>query len=196
MSARSLNKAMVIGNLTRDPELRYTPQGTAVCTFGVASNRGWTTDTGEKKEETEFHRVVAWTKLAELCSQLLFKGRRVYVEGRLQTRQWNDKENNQRQTTEIVITDMIILDNKRAEDGAGVTPSAPADISSTPAEMPVVDISKEKEEAPVKPEPVKKEALVKDKVPAKKVEAKVDDKKAKPEGEEITSEDVSKDIPF
>ena len=116
MAARSLNKAMVIGNLTRDPELRYTPQGTAVCTFGVASNRGWTTDTGEKKEETEFHRVVAWTKLAELCSQLLFKGRRVYVEGRLQTRQWNDKENNQRQTTEIVITDMIILDNKRADD--------------------------------------------------------------------------------
>ena len=184
MSARSLNKAMVIGNLTRDPELRYTPQGTAVCTFGVASNRGWTTDTGEKREETEFHRIVAWTKLAELCSQLLFKGRRVYVEGRLQTRQWNDKENNQRQTTEIVITDMIILDNKRAEDGGGVSP----------AEMPVVDISKEKKEMPVKA--VKKDAPVKDEAPAKKAEAKVDDKKVKSEGEEITSEDVSKDIPF
>ncbi|MBU1127376.1 MAG: single-stranded DNA-binding protein [Patescibacteria group bacterium] len=182
MAARSLNKAMVIGNLTRDPELRYTPQGTAVCTFGVASNRSWTTDTGEKKEETEFHRVVAWTKLAELCSQLLFKGRRVYVEGRLQTRQWNDKENNQRQTTEIVITDMIILDNKRADD-ANLSSSAPTpDVSE---EMPVVDISKEAEEAPIK-----------DKALVKKTAAKADDKKAKPEGEEITSEDVSKDIPF
>ena len=69
--ARSLNKVLLIGNLTKDPELRYTPQGTAVCTFGIATNRGWTTDSGEKKEDTEFHRVVAWNKLAELCSQLL-----------------------------------------------------------------------------------------------------------------------------
>src|SRR2546426_501881 len=77
MAVRSLNKVQLIGNLTRDPELRYTPQGTAVCSVGLATNRSWTTDTGEKREETEFHRIVAWNKLAELCSQLLAKGRKI-----------------------------------------------------------------------------------------------------------------------
>lgn len=112
--ARSLNRVELIGNLTRDPELRYTPQGTAVCTFGVATNRTWQTDNGEKKEDTEFHRVVAWNKLAELCSQLLTKGRKVYVEGRLQTRSWTGQDGAQKSTTEIVINDMLILDSKRA----------------------------------------------------------------------------------
>lgn len=111
--ARSLNKVLLIGNLTRDPELRYTPQGTAVCTFGVATNRGWVTDNGEKREETEFHRVVAWNKLAELCSQLLTKGRKVYVEGRLSTRNWTGQDGNQRTTTEIVIDNMLILDSRK-----------------------------------------------------------------------------------
>lgn len=115
MSSRSLNKVMLIGNLTRDPELRYTPQGTAVCTFGLATNRSWVTESGEKKEETEFHRVVAWNKLAELCSQLLFKGRKIYVEGRLQTRTWTDQNGNQRQATEVVIEEMIILDSRQGE---------------------------------------------------------------------------------
>lgn len=117
MSSRSLNKVILIGNLTKDPELRYTPQGTAVCTFGLATNRSWTTDGGEKREDTEFHRVVAWNKLAELCSQLLFKGRKVYIEGRLQTRSWTGQDGNQRQTTEIVAEEMIILDNRQAEAG-------------------------------------------------------------------------------
>ncbi|MDP1743677.1 MAG: single-stranded DNA-binding protein [Candidatus Amesbacteria bacterium] len=111
MSARSLNKVILIGNLTRDPELRYTPQGTAVCTLGLATNRGWVTDNGDKKEETEFHRIVAWNKLAELCNQLCAKGRRIYVEGRLQTRQWTGQDGQQRQATEIVIEDMILLDS-------------------------------------------------------------------------------------
>lgn len=111
---RSLNKVQLIGNLTRDPELRYTPQGSAVCTFGLATNRYWVTESGEKREEAEFHRIVAWNKLAELCSQLLFKGRRVYIEGRLQTRNWTAQDGTQRQTTEIVISDMLILDSKRA----------------------------------------------------------------------------------
>src|SRR3990170_6444050 len=111
--ARSLNKAALIGNLTRDPEMRYTPQGTAVCTFGLATNRQWTTESGEKKEDAEFHRIVAWNKLAEICSQLLVKGRKVYVEGRLQTRSWTGQDGGQRQTTEIVINDMIILDPRR-----------------------------------------------------------------------------------
>lgn len=119
--ARSLNKVTLIGNLTRDPELRYTPQGTAVCTFGLATNRQWTTEGGEKKEDVEFHRIVSWNKLAELCSQLLAKGRKVYVEGRLQTRTWTGKDEVQRTTTEIVISDMIILDSRRG--GAEVSDS-------------------------------------------------------------------------
>ena len=113
MSSRSLNKAILIGNLTRDPELRYTPAGTAVCTFGLATNRSWTTQTGETKEETEFHRIVAWNKLGELCAQLLVKGRKVYVEGRLTTHSWTGQDGNQRTSTEVVIEDMIILDSKR-----------------------------------------------------------------------------------
>jgi single-strand DNA-binding protein len=113
MSARSLNKVILIGNLTRDPELRYTPAGTAVCTFGLATNRSWVTQSGETKEETEFHRIVAWNKLGELCSQLLTKGRKIYTEGRLSTRTWTGQDGMQRTTTEIVIEDMIILDSKR-----------------------------------------------------------------------------------
>lgn len=111
--ARSLNRVQLIGNLTRDPELRYTPSGTAVCTFSIATNRSWTTDTGEKKDEVEFHRIVAWNKLAELCSQFLTKGRKVFVEGRLSTRSWNAQDGTQKQTTEIVISDMILLDSRR-----------------------------------------------------------------------------------
>jgi single-strand DNA-binding protein len=111
--ARSLNKATLIGNLTRDPELRYTPQGTAVCTFSLATNRQWTTDSGEKKEDAEFHRIVAWNKLAEICAQLLKKGRKVFVEGRLQTRNWTGQDGAPRSTTEVVISDMILLDSRR-----------------------------------------------------------------------------------
>lgn len=114
MSSRSLNKVQLIGNLTRDPELRYTPTGAAVCTLGLATNRAWTTESGEKKEETEFHRVVAWNKLAELCSQLLVKGRKIYVEGRLRTNTWVGQDGSQRNTTEVVIEDMIILDSRKA----------------------------------------------------------------------------------
>ena len=110
--ARSLNKVQLIGNLTRDPELRYTPSGNAVCTFSIATNRSWTTDAGEKREEVDFHRIVAWNKLGELCSQFLVKGRKVYVEGRLSTRNWTGQDGQQKTTTEVVIDDMILLDNK------------------------------------------------------------------------------------
>src|SRR5260221_5538725 len=119
--ARSLNKVQLIGNLTRDPELRYTPSGTAVVSFSVATNRGWTTDTGEKKEEVEFHRIVAWNKLAELCSQFLAKGRKVYVEGRLATRKYTTQDGQEKQITEIVIDDMLLLDSKRPDATAGDT---------------------------------------------------------------------------
>lgn len=123
--ARSLNRVELIGNLTRDPELRYTPQGTAVCTFGIATNRGWVTETGEKKEDTEFHRIVAWNKLAELCSQLLTKGRKVFVEGRLQTRSWTAQDGAQKSLTEIVINDMLILDSKRGTEAEGSVDDIP-----------------------------------------------------------------------
>ena len=134
MSSRSLNKVQLIGNLTRDPELRYTPQGTPVCTFGLATNRSWTPAGGERQEETEFHRIVAWQKLAELCSQLLFKGRKAYVEGRLQTRRWIGADSQERITTEIVIDDMIILDSKRrlGEEG-GEMPAVPVRVEPKPA---------------------------------------------------------------
>jgi len=140
--ARSLNRVQLIGNLTRDPELRYTPSGTAVCSFGLATNRSWNTDSGEKHEETEFHRIVSWNKLAELCSQFLVKGRKVYVEGRLQTRSWTTQDNQQRSVTEIVIDDMILLDSPQGRTQASssqekpepIQPKKPAKAKSEPSE--------------------------------------------------------------
>ncbi|HWS49151.1 MAG TPA: single-stranded DNA-binding protein [Candidatus Methanoperedens sp.] len=120
MPSRCLNQVMLIGNLTRDPELRYTPAGMAVVSFGLATNRVWITKQGEKKEDAQFHRIVAWNKLAELCSQLLSKGRRVYVEGRIQYREIVDATNLRKQVSEIVIEDMIVLDNKGVGMPSGV----------------------------------------------------------------------------
>lgn len=140
MSSRSLNKVILIGNLTRDPELRYTPAGTAVCTFGLATNRSWTTQTGEAKEDTEFHRIVAWNKLGELCAQLLTKGRKVYVEGRLSTHSWTAQDGAQRTTTEVVIEDMIILDSRRFVKEGEETGAAPAVKPIVPQTVPEVDI--------------------------------------------------------
>ncbi len=117
MSSRSLNKVMLIGNLTRDPNLRYTPKNTAVCSFGLATNRSWTpSDGSDKQEQVEFHNIVAWSKLAELCGQLLHKGDKVYVDGRLQTRDWKGDDGKERRTTEIVIDNMILL---RSRNGMG-----------------------------------------------------------------------------
>jgi single-strand DNA-binding protein len=122
--ARSLNKVILIGNLTRDVELRYTPQGAAVGAFGVATNRQWKVG-DQVKEATEFHNIVAWNKLAELCSQMLAKGSRVYVEGRLQTRDWVDQTGAKRYRTEIVIDEMIVLNGKtKAGEGAAEDYSA------------------------------------------------------------------------
>lgn len=131
MSTRSLNKVLLIGNLTRDPELKYTPQGTAVCTFGLATNREWTDSSGQKQEGAEFHRVVAWGKLAEICSQLLQKGRKIYIEGRLQTRSWKTPDGQDRQMTEVVMEEMIALDQpKGASDRSDAFESfVPEDVS-------------------------------------------------------------------
>lgn len=104
--------------MTRDPELRYTPQGTAVATFGLATNRQWTTDTGEKKEDTEFHNIVCWNKLAEIVAQFLKKGRQAYVEGRLSTREWEGQDGQKRRTTEIIANEVIFLGGGGPSDSA------------------------------------------------------------------------------
>ncbi len=148
-SRASLNKVLLIGNLTRDPELRYTPSGAAVCTFGVATNRYYVASDGNKKEETEFIKIVSWNKLAELCSQLLAKGRKVYVEGRLQTRSWETPDGQSRQTTEVVIDDMRILDSKRDFEGSGGEDSivaAPSDTQLAPDDTEEKELKKEKKE--------------------------------------------------
>ena len=113
----SLNRAQVIGNLTRDPELRTTATGQSVVNMGVATNRRYTDKNGQQVDQAEFHNVVAWGKLADIASQYLAKGRRVYVEGRLQTREWEGQDGSKRRTTEIVAENLIMLD--RASGGAG-----------------------------------------------------------------------------
>lgn len=113
---KSLNKVQLIGHATQDPELKYTPTGTAVCNFSVATNRNWTTETGEKKEEADFTRCVAWNKLAEICGQYVKKGKKVYVEGRLSTRSWQDKDGQTKYMTEVILNDVILLDSRGTED--------------------------------------------------------------------------------
>lgn|SRR3989338_6107120 len=117
----SLNRATLLGNLTRDPELRQIPSGQKVCTFGLATNRAWTDPQGKKQEATEFHHVVAWGKLAEICGQYLTKGKKVYIEGRLQTREWDGQDGVKRFRTEVVTENLIMLD--RAGSGGGVSGS-------------------------------------------------------------------------
>ena len=98
-----INKVILVGRLGRDPEVRYTPDGTAVATFSIATSEGWKDkSTGEKKERTEWHRIVAWRRLGEICGEYLSKGRQVYIEGRIQNRDWEDKEGIGKKTTEIV----------------------------------------------------------------------------------------------
>ena len=110
--SRDLNKVMIIGHLGRDPEMRYTPSGRPVTTFTVATNRTWNTTDGERHNETEWFNIVAWGNLAEICKQYLNKGQQVYVEGRLQTRRWEDGDNIKRTSVEIVASEMMILGDR------------------------------------------------------------------------------------
>lgn len=180
MASRSLNKVSLIGNLTRDPELRYTPQGTAVAQFGLATNRDWTTAQGEKKEEVQYHRIIAWSKLAELCSQLLTKGSKVFVEGRIVYRSFEGKDGVQRNITEIVMDNMIVLSGK-----TGTPRTAEGSESASvdePLEHDLTDLPSDESEE--KKAPAKKSAKAK---PTKKVEP------AEVEQDEEVSED---EIPF
>lgn len=149
MATRSLNKVLLIGNLTRDPELRYTPQGTAVCTFGLATNRQWATDEGEKKEEAEFHNVVAWNRLAEICAEYLNKGKACYVEGRIATRDWEGQDGTRHKRTEIVANEVIFLGGGRAADL-----EVPAELGEVPSGTSLGEVPSEEEE--VKPKKEKK----------------------------------------
>ncbi|MBU4421815.1 single-stranded DNA-binding protein [Candidatus Parcubacteria bacterium] len=123
-----LNKAMIIGNLTRDPEVRTTPSGQSVANFGLATNRYWTDQSGAKQSAVEYHHIVAWGKLADICSQYLNKGKKVYIEGRLQTRDWEGQDGVKRNRTEIVAENLIMLSGGSGFGGGGGTsrPGAPA----------------------------------------------------------------------
>jgi single-strand DNA-binding protein len=115
--SRGLNKVLIIGNLGRDPEMRYTPSGKPVTSFSVAVSRAWTTASGERREATEWFNIVAWGQLAEVSNQYLRKGSRVYVEGRLQTRSWDDPEGQRHSRTEVVAGEMIFLDSRPGGGG-------------------------------------------------------------------------------
>jgi single-strand DNA-binding protein len=139
-TAKDLNKVMVIGRLGKDPEMRYTAGGSPVTTFSVAAGRQWKDGSGEAREETEWFNVVTWNKLAEICNEHLRKGSRVYIEGRLQTRQWQDQEGQTRYRTEVIANDMIMLDSRGARESSvyddyeqrspsrGQPPREPSDI--------------------------------------------------------------------
>ena len=177
MASRSWNRVELIGNLTRDPELRYTPNGAAVVTFGMATNRTYVTE-GERKEEADFHKLVAWNKLAELCNQLLKKGNRVFVSGRLQTRTWEAQDGQTRTVTEIVIEDMILLTPKA---GNGESISATEDVSVEPAKS-------------AKEEP--KEIEEKPEAAAEEEGEEAPEKATKKEAESAPKEEVEDDLPF
>lgn len=145
--AKDLNKVMLTGNLGADPEMRYTERGSAVTTFRVASNRTWKDSQGESHEDTEWFRVVAWDRLGEICNEYLRKGTRVYIEGRLQTRRWQDQNGQDRYMTEVIASDMIILSSRQERSGSGtgyeyeapeddITEAAPAAASSRRAPAP------------------------------------------------------------
>src|SRR5438874_11765260 len=121
--ARGLNKVLLIGNLGKDPEMKYTPQGKPMTTFSVAVSRRRQTPDGEWKDETEWFRIIAWEKLAEQCNEYLRKGSKVYVEGRLQTREWQGQDGQNRQSVEVVANEMVILDSRQGGPGgyAGAT---------------------------------------------------------------------------
>ena len=132
--AKSVNKVILSGRLGRDPELKYTASGTPFCRFSIATDDVWNDKaTGERQERTEWHSIVAWDRLAEICNQYLAKGRLVYIEGSLQTREWDDQEGNKRKTTEIRARDMVLVGGREEGAGGGQRRAASADSAPAPA---------------------------------------------------------------
>jgi single-strand DNA-binding protein len=130
---KSINKVILVGRLGRDPELKYTSGGTPFCRFSIATDESWTDKgSGEKTERTEWHNIVAWDKLGEICGNYLAKGRMVYIEGSLQTREWDDQDGNKRKTTEVRARDMVLLGGPPGEGGAR-RPSGPSSGPSGPS---------------------------------------------------------------
>ena len=138
----NLNKAMIIGNLTRDPELKNTPSGQTIATFGVATNFVWTDQGGQQQKKTEFHNIVAWRKLAEICAKYLHKGSKIYVEGRLQTTDWTGQDGTKRYRTEIVMENMIMLDSKGFSGEMGASGAAGNKMNNAGSE-PIIEIPEE-----------------------------------------------------
>jgi single-strand DNA-binding protein len=136
-----INKATLIGNLGADPEIRYTPNGTPFASFTVATTERWKDKDGNQQEATEWHRIVSWRRLAEICAEYLHKGSRVYLEGKLQTRKWQDQNGNNRYTTEIVAREMKMLTPRSADSGAGSgsTPGYQADNPMDTGNAPPMD---------------------------------------------------------
>jgi len=137
--SRGLNKVMLIGHLGRDPEMRYTPSGRPVTSFSLATNRSWNTSDGERHSDTDWFNIVTWGNLAEICNQHLKKGQQVYIEGRLQTRRWDDKEGNKHTTTEVVASEMLILGERRGsapEQGENASESDEFDNRADEDEFP------------------------------------------------------------
>lgn len=137
----NLNKAMIIGNLTRDPEIKNTPSGQTVATFSVATNLVWMNQAGQKQEKVEFHNIVAWRRLAEICGQYLRKGAKVFIEGRLQTRNWVGQDGVKRYRTEIVADNMIMLDRASGANYSPASSNRPSKFQEQPAisNEPIID---------------------------------------------------------
>jgi len=138
----SVNKVILLGNLGRDPEVRRSQSGNAVANFTLATNESWNNKDGQKEERTEWHRVVVFGKLAEICGQYLQKGKQVYIEGRLQTRSWEDRDGNKRYTTEVVASNMVMLSRSGMGGGDSMAPPIDPDSyeSSRPSAPPDDDI--------------------------------------------------------
>jgi single-strand DNA-binding protein len=142
----SLNRAQIIGNLTKDPEVRQTPTGTLVASFTVATNHTWRDQNGNKQEKAEFHNIVAWGKLAEICQSYLKKGKKIFIEGRIQTRDWEGDDGIKRYKTEIIAENMIMLGGREGEESYGGSAGYAQDTNySEPAGMPATGGASEEE---------------------------------------------------
>ncbi len=150
MADKSLNKAILIGRAGKDAEIRYTGAGKPVASFSIATDSSWKDkNSGQLHEQTEWHNIVAWERLAEICGEYVKKGKRVYVEGRIQTRSWDDKDGNKRYTTEIVANDLILLDGGAGSNSGGERPNSRQVSSSAPAASTASAPEYEPQDAPV-----------------------------------------------
>jgi single-strand DNA-binding protein len=131
----SLNKVLLIGRLGKDPDIRYTPDGSPVASFSLATSENWTDKSGTRQERTEWHNIVAWNKLADICKQFLSKGRQVYIEGRIQSREYTDREGVKKRITEIIASQMVMLGSRPQGAEAGVQPMEPVARPATDADQ-------------------------------------------------------------